>query len=279
MKLDEFFKNVDESSNWFKEKGINEPSIAIVLSGGIAGFVDSMRDTIGIESSDAPHFPVAMAEGHSGKLVFGRYAGHNMMAMIGRYHYYEGHDPRNIVFPYFVFASLGVKTLITTNAVGGINKTYRPGDIMMVSDHINFMGINPLIGITIQRKHDQFPSLTNAYDVGLRNVAKNVAERINLDLREGVFIATSGPSYETKAEIAAFRKLGADAVGMSTVPAVIAANFLGMKVLSLSGIANPAADLHEGKMSHDEVLASMKQISPNMISLLCGILDELPKQA
>ena len=150
---------------------------------------------------------------------------------------------------------------------------------MLVKDHINMMGINPLIGIAVQRPSEQFTSLTNAYDAELRKLAKKVARQQKLTLKEGVFLATSGPSYETKAEISAFRKWGADAVGMSTVPEVIAANFLGMKVLTFSCIANPAADLHTGKMTHAEVLGAMDALAPKVVRLLGGVMKELAKKA
>jgi len=278
MDLSSYFPNVDEASAWIRKRIDSEPRIAMVLSGGLDAFVDGMQETKTISSADIPHFPTARAEGHEGKIVFGKYKGVNLAVLQGRYHYYEGHLPQAVVFPYFVLGKLGVKVLITTNAVGGINESFKPGDIMMVTDHINFMGMNPLIGLAIQRDRDQFPGLTNAYDAELQGISRGVAGRLGLDLKEGIYIATTGPSYETRAEITAFRKLGADTVGMSTIPAVITANFLDMRVLTYSCIANPAADLHTGKMCHDEVLQAMKEMAPRMVGLLQGVVEDIGKK-
>lgn len=278
MERSRYFELVQETAAWLRGRVGVEPAVAVVLSAGLSGFADAIESPVVIQSAEVPHFPRAAAEGHKGTLIFGRMHGAPVVALSGRFHYYEGHAPHEVVFPYFVLHALGVQTLITTNAVGGVRRSFRPGDVMLVRDHINLMGINPLIGIAVQRPADQFTSLTNAYDAGLRRMAKAVARKQKLTLKEGVFLATSGPSYETKAEIAAFRKWGADAVGMSTVPEVIAANFLGMKVLTLSCIANPAADLHTGKMTHAEVLAAMDALAPKVVRLLEGCVEQLKGQ-
>lgn len=275
MDMSTFFKKVDEAAAWLKSRIKIEPKIVIVLSGGLQSFVDELKGAVVISSSDIPNFPAANAEGHSGKLYFGAHKGVPIVALAGRYHFYEGHSPRAVVFPYFVLEKIGVKTLVATNAVGGINKTYKPGDIMLIKDHINMMGFNPLVGIATQRKTDQFTDMTNAYDEDLRKSAKKVARRLKINLKEGVYIAQSGPSYDTKAEIKAFRKMGADAIGMSTAPEVIAANFLGMKVLAFSCIANPAADVHKGKMSHAEVLEAMNAVAPKIVALLREMVKEI----
>ncbi len=272
MERTRYFELVEESAAWLRGRVKAVPQAAVVLSAGLSGFAEAIEAPVAVSSADIPHFPVAAAEGHKGTLTFGRMHGVPLVALSGRFHYYEGHAPHEVVFPYFALHALGVQTLITTNAVGGVRRSFKPGDVMLVRDHINLMGINPLIGIAVQRPHDQFTSLTNAYDAKLRKLAKAVARKQKLNLKEGVYLATSGPSYETKAEISAFRKWGADAVGMSTVPEVIAANFLGMKVLTLSCIANPAADLHTGKMTHAEVLAAMDALAPKVVRLLEGIM-------
>jgi purine-nucleoside phosphorylase len=275
MDYSSYFPNVDDAVAWLGERVPIKPDVVVVLSGGLGDFVEGMTDKVTISSSDIPHFPTARAEGHSGKIVFGKHDGVSVAVLVGRYHYYEGHSPQDVVFPYFVLSGLGARTLVTTNAVGGVNAKFNPGDVMMVTDHINMMGINPLIGIAIQRNENQFTSLTNAYDAELQSVARNVASDIGLDMKEGVYLATSGPSYETKAEVGAFRQMGADTVGMSTVPAVIAANFLGMRVLTFSCIANPAADLHSGKMTHQEVLDAMNALAPKVVELLRGVVGKL----
>ncbi|HPQ80387.1 MAG TPA: purine-nucleoside phosphorylase [bacterium] len=277
MDLSNYFQQVDEAANWLSGRVKIKPEIAVVLSGGLGDFADGLSDREEITSSDVPHFPRARAEGHSGKLLFGRHVGVPVVAMVGRFHFYEGHSPQAVVFPCFVLSKLGVKTLVTTNAVGGVNADFAPGDVMLVEDHINMMGMNPLIGLAIQRKTDQFTGLTNAYDGELRAIAEGVATKQGLPIKKGVYLATSGPSYETKAEIRAFRQMGADAVGMSTVPEIIAANFLGMRCLTFSCIANPAADLHAGTMNHAEVLSAMNSLAPKVVSLLRGVVEEIGK--
>ena len=278
MDLQSYFSHVDEAVAWLKARTSITPRIITILSGGLDAFADGLEDVCIVSSADIPHFPQAKAEGHSGKLVFGRHSGVGVVALVGRYHYYEGHPPQAVVFPYFALAGMGAKVLITTNAVGGVNPSLKPGDIMMVTDHINMMGINPLIGLAVQRRTDQFTSMTDAYDSGLRDLAQRVAKQLGMELKQGVYLATSGPSYETKAEIKAFRGMGADAVGMSTVPEVIAANFLGLRVLTFSCIANPAADLHEGEMTHDEVLAAMSALAPKMVELLKAVVEEIGQE-
>ncbi len=270
-----YFDHVAESSDWIQSRISIQPKVMVVLSGGLDSFLDNISNQESFTSSDIPHFPKSNAQGHAGKIIFGEFNSTPMVILQGRYHYYEGHLPQTIVFPYFVMSELGVKTLITTNAVGGINRDFSPGDIMLVRDHINMMGVNPLIGLAVQRKTDQFTSMTDAYSERLAMLAKKCSQDINLPLKEGVYLATSGPCYETKAEIRAFRGMGADAVGMSTVPAVIAANFLNMNVLSLSCIANPAADLHEGKMTHAEVLNTMNAMAEKVVLLLNAVCEKL----
>lgn len=278
MDFSNYFQQVDEAAGWLAGKVKVRPRVAVVLSGGLGAFAEELSCREEVSAAEVPHFPRARAEGHAGKLVFGEHAGVPLVAMAGRFHYYEGHAPQSVVFPYFVLSKLGVGFLVTTNAVGGVNAGFSPGDIMLVEDHINMMGINPLIGIAIQRKSDQFTGLTDAYDSSLRRLAEDVAGKQGLPLKRGVYLATSGPSYETKAEIRAFRQMGADAVGMSTVPEIIAANFLGMRCLTFSCIANPAADLHSGTMNHAEVLAAMNAMAPKMVSLLRGVVEEIGRK-
>lgn len=275
MELKNYFNCVDESAEWIKQKVDVKPRVAVVLSAGLSDFCSGFASVTEINSSEIPNYPKANAEGHSGKLYIGKYSGVSLLVSSGRFHYYEGHLPQSIVFPYFVMAKLGVKVLITTNAVGGVNKSFKAGDVMVVNDHINMMGINPLIGIATQRPSDQFTSLVNAYDPTLRKLSHDVAKKLDISLKDGVYLATSGPSYETKAEIKAYRLMGADAVGMSTVPEIIAANFLGMRCLSFSCIANPSSDRHEGEMSHGEVLEAMNKLAPRMCSLLKGVVKKI----
>jgi purine-nucleoside phosphorylase len=275
MDLQSYFPRVAETSEWLRQRVEIAPRLIVVLTAGLAAFTKKLSRTTVVPSIEIPHFPRALAEGHRGTLTFGKLGDVPLVVLNGRFHCYEGHVPQEVVFPYFVLARLGVGALITTNAVGGIRKTFRPGELMLIADHINMMGINPLVGLAVQRNEKQFTSLVHAYDEGLRALTKRVARRLRIPLKEGVYIATSGPSYETKAEIAAFRRWGADAVGMSTVPEVIAANFLNLKVLAFSCIANRAADLHEGRMSHQEVLEAVKEMAPKAVSLLEGVVREI----
>lgn len=278
MDFDTFFPKVDEAAAFLRQQISIQPKILTVLTGGLDEFVNGLESTRTFVSSEIPHFPKTRVEGHAGRLAFGTLKGVPLAVMQGRYHYYEGVSPQAVVFPYFVFEKLGVKAVVNTNAVGGINAAFRPGDIMVVSDHINMMGTNPLIGIAVQRKTDQFTGMTNAYDSGLREIAFNVAKKEGIDLKIGTYVATTGPSYETKAEIKSYRQMGADAVGMSTVFEVIACNFLGMKVLTFNCIANPAADLHKGEMHHEEVLQAMTKVQPKLLKILLGVVAEISKQ-
>lgn len=270
-----YFNKVNETAKWLEDRISIKPKIIVGLSGGLKGFIDALEKRVKIPSRDIPNFPVSNVEGHEGILHFGTFNGVSVVVMDGRYHYYDGHSPQTVVFPYFVFNKMGVKFFISTNAVGGIRKDLLPGDIMIITDHINMTGNNPLMGIATLKKSDQFTNMIDAYDPDLQKLAKKTAKSLNLKLKEGVFIGVSGPSYETRAEIGAFRSMGADSVGMSTVMEVIASRFLDMRVLCFACVANRAADLHEGELSHSEVLTAMKRMSPNVVKLLKGVIKNL----
>ena len=273
----DYFQKVDEAAQFLRKKNSVRPELVIILSGGLRSFVDLLEKTTTFHCTDIPHFPHARAEGHSGEIIFGKYQGISLAVLQGRSHFYEGLTPQEVVFPYFVLHSLGAKILITTNAVGGIRANLHAGDLMLVKDHINFMGTNPLIGVDVQQKTEQFTSMQEAYDPALRKLAKQVAKKIKLPMKEGVYLGTPGPSYETPAEIHAFRKLGADTVGMSTVFEVLAARFLGLRVLTLNIVANASADRHNGTMSHQEVLNAVKKVQPKVIDWLCKMVVEVGK--
>lgn len=277
MDFDTFFPKVEEAAAFLRQQISIQPKVLAVLTGGLDEFVQGLEGARTFLSTEVPHFPKSHVEGHAGRIVFGKWKDVPLVVMQGRYHYYEGHTPQAVVFPYFVFEKLGVKAVVTTNAVGGINSSFKPGDIMVVADHINMMGTNPLIGLAVQRKTDQFTGMTDAYDQGLREIAFSVARKEKMDLKIGTYMAVTGPSYETKAEIKAYRQMGADAIGMSTVFEVIACNFLGMKVLTFNCIANPAADLHKGEMHHEEVLQAMTQVQPKLIKILRRVTEEIGK--
>lgn len=277
MAFENYFQEVSEAACFLKGKIQGKPGVALVLSGGLGKFADALEKKIVIPSSAIPHFPKAKAEGHKGELVFGRKSGLDLVCLRGRYHYYEGLSPQEVVFPYFVLKELGVDILITTNAVGGIRLDLNVGDVVAVEDHINHMGSNPLIGIAVQRSDNQFPSMQQAYDPQLLRLAGEVAKSQGLELKRVVYLGSPGPSYETPAEIRMFRQFGGDTVGMSTIFGVIAANYLNMRVLTFNIIANVSADRHAGRMTHSEVLAAMQGAESKVVKLLEGVVSSIAK--
>ena len=270
-----YFERVGQAKDFIKDKIKIEPSVMLVLSGGISEFVNKIDNPVTVMAADVPNFSKATAEGHSGKMIFGTIKGLPLVVFQGRFHFYEGHSMEDVIFPTFVMNALGAKTLVVTNAVGGINESFKTGDIMLINDHINMTGVNPLRGVTTQKPEDQFPDMTDAYSKNLQKLAREVASENGLSLKEGVFIGVSGPSYETRHEIKIFRKWGADAVGMSVVPEILAANYLKMKTLGFSCIANPAADLHPGGMNHQEVLTAMKEMEEKLVKFLLAVISKI----
>jgi len=246
-----------------------DPEIAIVLGSGLGRFVDKIETTAVLPYAEIPHFKPTAVLGHAGNLVFGTLAGRRLVCQQGRYHYYEGHTIAEVVFPIRIMHGLGARTLLVSNASGGIDRDFRVGDIMVIRDHINFTGTNPLLGPNEPRFGPRFPDMTYAYHPDLRNAIHRIAGDLDIALREGVYIGVSGPTYETPAEIDAFRILGAHAVGMSTVPEVIAANHVGMKVLGLSCIANAAAASGADKLDHgdiEQVIGAMSDRFENLVA-------------
>ena len=246
-----------------------QPKIGIILGSGLGGLAAEIKNSVGIKFEDIPNFPISSVDGHHGKVVCGDLCGVSIFALSGRVHYYEGYTMPQVVFSIGVMAAFGVTTLIVTNSVGAINKTYRPGDIVMISDHINLMGDNPLLG------SNDFVDLTEAYNIGLRNLTQKTAEKLGMVLQSGVYVGCSGPCYETPAEIRAMRCMGGDLVGMSTVPEVIMANSLGMKVLGLSVITNMAAGMSAKPLSHQDVIDTSKKASPKFSAIVKGVIEQL----
>ena len=246
-----------------------QPKIGIILGSGLGGLAAEIQNSVSIKFEDISNFPISSVHGHRGKVVCGDIYGVSLFALSGRVHYYEGYTMQQVVFPIRVMAAFGVKTIIVTNSVGAINKTYKPGDIVMISDHINLMGDNPLLG------SNDFVDLTEAYSIGLRNLTQEKANKLGIMLRSGVYVGCSGPCYETPAEIRAMRRMGGDLVGMSTVPEVIVANSLGMKVLGLSVITNMAAGMSAKPLSHQDVIETSKKATPKFSALVKGILEQL----
>ena len=254
--------------------GGRRPKVAIVLGSGLGGLADQVSDAVRIGYGDIPGFHVPTVEGHKGELVAGRLGGVDVIMQSGRFHMYEGHSAQVSVLPVRVCASLGVSTLIVTNAAGGIRRTFAPGTLMLISDHINLTGRNPLEGAVLAGE-TRFPDMTVAYDAQLRDVARRVATAQGTRLDEGVYCALLGPTYETPAEVRMLERLGADAVGMSTAPETIVARARGMRVLGFSLITNPAAGTTAALLDHKEVMAVAAEAGGRLASLIAGVVGEI----
>lgn len=253
----------------------NRPAIGLILGSGLGNYADTLEDPVRIPYADIPGFPQPTVAGHSGAFVFGRRAGKEVVVLQGRLHYYEGFTQQELTLPVRVLAAIGVKQLVLTNAAGGVNRDYQPGDLMLISDHINFSGANPLIGPNSEAFGPRFPDVTDLYTASLRNAIKASAARAGLPLREGVYMMFTGPNYETPAEVRMAGILGADAVGMSTVPEALVAGHCGMDVVGVSCITNMAAGVLEGRLDHSEVLETAARVHDRFHSLVDLILTVL----
>ena len=251
-----------------------EPEIAIILGSGLGDFAN-VDNAICVPYNEIPNFEVSTVKGHKGQLVFANLYGKKIVFMQGRFHFYEGHPIQKVVFPIAVFKKLGVKTLIVTNAAGGVNNAFSGGDLMLIVDHINLMGTNPLIGRNNDEFGVRFPDMSEVYSKRLIALAKECANDLKIDVKEGVYAAMTGPSYETPAEIKMLQKLGADAVGMSTVPEAIFANYCGIKTLGISCITNLAAGLSSQKLNHNEVIETADISKDKFKKLLSKILEKI----
>lgn len=251
------------------------PKVGIVLGSGLGGFAEKIESPCTFSYKDLPGFVPSTAPGHAGKLLLGKINSVPVVCMQGRLHYYEGHRMKDIVFPIRVMKALGIQTLILTNAAGGINKDYHPGDLMLLTDHINMLGTNPLIGQNEETIGPRFPDMTHVYTKALQELALKAAEECGISLQQGVYLATTGPSYETPAEIRMFRVLGADAVGMSTVPEAIAASHCGLQVLGLSLITNMGAGMLDQPLSSEEVIRTADARGQDLQKLISTILKKM----
>ena len=254
------------------------PVLGLILGSGLGPYADTFRNRTVVPFEDLPNFPRSTVLGHSGNLVIGEAEGIPAVALQGRVHYYEGYSMAEVTYPMRVLGCLGIKQLIVTNAAGGINVNYRPGDLMLITDHINLMGTNPLIGPNLEELGVRFPDMSEAYDSAMRCTALDIAAQRGIALREGVYVGLTGPSYETPAEIRMCRALGGDAVGMSTVPEVIVANHMGIRVLGISCITNMAAGILPQKLTHQEVIDTTESVKERFISLLSGIIPALARR-
>jgi purine-nucleoside phosphorylase len=268
------FERVEEAANSVRER-CPTPEIAIVLGSGLGDFADTLLDAIARPYGEIPHWPASHVVGHAGRLVIGTVAGKRIAALSGRVHFYEGHDLAAVVFATRVMARLGVKHIILTNAAGGINTTFAQGALMIIDDHINLLGTNPLVGANDERFGLRFPDMSEVYSRRLRGVADAAARAKGVPVSHGVYVAVHGPSYETPAEIRYLRTIGADAVGMSTVPEAIAARHMGVEVLGISCITNMAAGVLPQPLVHDEVMETARRVRDSFIALLEGIIERL----
>lgn len=270
--MENIISKIKDASDYIATRIDIKPETGLILGSGLGDLADEIIDTTAIDYKYIPHFPVSTVEGHAGRLVAGKLEGKNVIAMKGRFHYYEGYSMQQITFPVRVMRALGVNTLIVTNACGGLNPKLYAGALMVIADHINFMGDNPLIG----KNHDElgvrFPDMSTAYDSELRNHAKNVGRGLGIDIFEGVYLAISGPNYLTKAELRMMIALGADTIGMSTVPEVIAANHSGIKTLGICCVTDMAIPDTLESISHSQVMEMANRTKPKFISLIKGIL-------
>ncbi|KOP83311.1 purine-nucleoside phosphorylase [Cytobacillus solani] len=269
------FEKIETAASFLKGKYEQTPQIGLILGSGLGVLADEIENPVKIPYNEIPDFPVSTVEGHAGQLVFGLLNGIHVVAMQGRFHYYEGYSFEKVTFPVRVMKELGIEQLIVTNAAGGVNESFSPGDLMLISDHINNMGSNPLIGSNDSRLGVRFPDMSEAYSLELRRLAKGIAAELGLNIQEGVYVGNTGPTYETPAEIRMLRKLGGDAVGMSTVPEVIVARHAGMKVLGISCISNMAAGILDQPLNHEEVIETTEKVKADFLSYVKALVQKL----
>jgi purine-nucleoside phosphorylase len=268
-------EKIQNALGFLKQKYANTPRIGLILGSGLGVLADEIGNPVKIPYNEIPDFPISTVEGHAGQLVFGLLSGVEVVAMQGRFHFYEGYSMEKVTFPVRVMKELGVDMLIVTNAAGGVNESFSAGDLMIISDHINNMGTNPLIGPNDSKLGVRFPDMSEAYTKELRAVAREIADRLNINVKEGIYFGNPGPVYETPAEIRMVRALGGDAVGMSTVPEVIVARHSGMKVLGISCISNMAAGILDQPLTHDEVIETTERVKADFLQYIKEIVKTI----
>jgi purine-nucleoside phosphorylase len=269
------YSRANEAAAFIRQKTSLQPKIALVLGSGLGGFADELADRTVIPYAQIPHFPVSGAEGHAGNLVIGKVGDVPVAAMQGRVHFYEGYSMQRVTFPVRVFARLGIKAMLLTNAAGGINLKYSQGSLVVIKDHINFQGSNPLIGPNDERFGVRFPDMTEAYASDFRKIALEEGKRLGINIFDGIYLALAGPSYETPAEIHFFRTIGADLVGMSTVPETIVARHCSMKVLAISCVTNMAAGTTGEPLNHAEVMATGERVRRYFVALVAAVVPRM----
>jgi purine-nucleoside phosphorylase len=269
------YGRAEEAAAWLRAHGVTAPRVGIVLGSGLGGLVDRLENATSVPYASIPHFPHPTVPGHHGYLFSGNLGGVSTVMLQGRFHYYEGHDLTAATFPLRVLQRLGVRTVILTAATGGLREPFGPGAIVALSDHLNLMGVNPLRGGNDSRLGERFPDMTEVYSGRLRQIAVEEAVGLGIGVAQGVYAAVPGPSYETPAEIRMLRGLGADVVGMSTVPEAIVARHAGMGVLAFAVVANWGAGLVGTPLSHDEVLNAMNAVGPQLAELIGRVVPRL----
>lgn len=270
----EYLQAIEQAAEFLKHAGVEDPSAGLILGSGLGELASEAEEGIAIPYEDIPGFPVSTVEGHAGQLVYGVLGGKKVLAMQGRFHYYEGYSMKEVTFPVRVMKALGVESLVVTNAAGGVNESFSPGDLMIINDHINLTGDNPLLGPNESSLGERFIDMSEAYDKEYQTFIRQSAENLDVTLQEGVYLGLSGPTYETPAEIRMIRTLGGDAVGMSTVPEVIVARHAGIRVAGISCITNLAAGM-QASLNHEEVVETTEIVKESFKALVKELLKKM----
>lgn len=268
-------EKIKETASYIQQRIKNIPQVGIILGTGLGGLVNEIKTEISIPYSEIPNFPVSTVQGHGGNLIFGTLGGKNVVAMQGRFHYYEGYTMQELVFPVRVMKQLGIQMLVVSNAAGGLDPAFQVGDIMIIRDHINIFPSNPLMGPNNEELGTRFPDMSDAYAPEFIALAGDIAKELGIKVQQGVYTAVTGPCFETPAECRLVRKLGADAVGMSTIPEVIAARHMSLKVFAVSIITDMAVEGTMEEISHEEVIKAANSAEPKMTKLLLELLNRI----
>lgn len=268
-----FYDQVKESADYINARVNRKVDVAVILGSGLGKIVDIMENKEIVPYKEIPNFPQSSVAGHAGNLVFGNIGNTSIMALQGRFHYYEGFTMKEVAYPVYVMKIMGIESMIVTNVCGGINETFKPGDLMLIDDFINSLDVNPLMGENDERFGPRFPDMSEPYSKELREKAKKVADELGIEVKHGIYTLFQGPYYESAAEIQMYKRAGSDAIGMSTVPETIVANYAGIKTLGIACITNMATGLRTGKHSHEEVVAIAEQTSQK----LCAWIEKLLK--
>ena len=271
----ELLQQITSAADYITSNIANQPQVAVILGSGLGGFTEEVEIEVEINYTDIPHFPVSTVEGHSGKMIFGKLAGKQIVVLSGRFHFYEGYTPSEVVFPIRVLQRMGIQHLLITNAAGGTNTHFKVGDLMVIKDHISFAIVNPLLGKNLDELGTRFPDMSEPYSKKMIAIAHDIAKQEGFELKEGVYFGVTGPSFETRAEYKLIQFLGADAVGMSTVQEVITAVHAGMQIFAISVITDIGVREEENVISHKDVLEAANASAPKLTSLLMSLIESL----